>query len=565
MPGGEREEIQKTIFISIRKYHILSLNNPILTCPLSHSTLQNGLCRALGLTMVWELLLLPLLSYSMASEESRLIKELFSNYDKHSRPAKAINDVIEVRLKLTLTNLISLEWDDYRLTWNHSEYGDIKILRIRHDMVWLPDIGLENNIDGQFDVAYYANVLVYSTGYMYWLPPAIFRSTCTIKVTYFPFDWQNCTLVFRSQTYNANEIDLQLAYADSGEPMEWVDIDPEEFTENGEWAIKHCPAWKSFNYRYSKDDLEYQEIIFGLIIQRKPLFYIVNIIVPCVLISSLVVLVYFLPAKAGGQKCTLSISVLLAQTVFLFLIAQKVPETSLSVPLIGKYLIFVMIVSTLIVLSCVIVLNVSLRTPSTHNLTATIKHRLLEVLPRYLRMKVEPCEEDETPRERRKSSLGIMLKAEEYVLRKPRSELMFERQRERHGMSRDARGHRGEEEEGSKGRKGQWRWRIVDGFDVGVTTPLFKNLSLCAPEIKECVEACNFITASTKDQNKSGAEMENWIMIGKVLDVLCFWIALPLFVVGTLAIFFMGHFNNVPERPFEGGDHEFPPCSTTLR
>lgn len=43
-----------------------------------------------------------------------------------------------------------------------------------------------------------------------------------------------------------------------------------------------------------------------------------------------------LSLAAGGQKCTVSINVLLAQTVFLFLIAQKVPETSQAVPLIGK-------------------------------------------------------------------------------------------------------------------------------------------------------------------------------------------------------------------------------------
>ncbi|XP_072255421.1 acetylcholine receptor subunit epsilon isoform X2 [Pyxicephalus adspersus] len=512
-----------------------------------------------GQLPIW--LLLPFLFYSLANEETKLIKDLLKNYNKKARPVKSINDIIDVRLKLTLTNLISLnekeetmttnvwlqlEWNDYRMTWNDLDYGGITVVRISHEMVWLPDIVLENNVDGQFEVAYYANVLVNSSGHMYWLPPAIFRSACAVEVTYFPFDWQNCTLAFRSKSYNAKEINLLLAFADDGGLMERVEIDPEAFTENGEWAIKHCPAWKYVNYRYTKDDLEYQEINFGLIIQRKPLFYIVNIIVPCVLISSLVVLVYFLPAKAGGQKCTTSISVLLAQTVFLFLIAQKVPETSLSVPLIGKYLIFVMIVSTIIVLSCVIVLNVSLRTPSTHNLTAVMKRRLLEILPRYLHMKIEPCEEgEETPKERRKSSLGIMLKAEEYVLKKPRSELMFERQRERHGLSRDSRGHR------------------VDGFDVGVTTPLFKNLAHCAPEIKECVEACNFITSSTKEQNKTNAEMENWIMIGKVLDVLCFWGALPLFVVGTLAIFFMGHFNNAPEHPFKGGGHEFPLCTTS--
>ncbi|XP_040272726.1 acetylcholine receptor subunit epsilon-like [Bufo bufo] len=194
-----------------------------------------------------------------------------------------------------------------------------------------------------------------------------------------------------------------------------------------------------------------------------------------------------LNCPAGGQKCTVSISVLLAQTVFLFLIAKSVPETSLSVPLIGKYLIFVMLVSTLIVLSCIIVLNVSLRMPSTHNLTAKVKRMLLEVLPRYLLMEIAPCEEAEkTPQERRRSSLGIMLKAEEYILKKPRSELMFERQRDRHGMSR---GHK------------------ANLFDADGTTTLYRSLAHCAPEIKNCVDASNFITASTKEQNASGANL----------------------------------------------------------
>ncbi|TWW54518.1 Acetylcholine receptor subunit delta [Takifugu flavidus] len=64
--------------------------------------------------------------------------------------------------------------------------------------------------DAQFNVAYYCNVLVDSTGLCYWSPPAIFRSSCSISVKYFPFDWQDCTLKFTSLTYNAKEIRLLL-------------------------------------------------------------------------------------------------------------------------------------------------------------------------------------------------------------------------------------------------------------------------------------------------------------------------------------------------------------------
>lgn len=54
-----------------------------------------------------------------------------------------------------------------------------------------------HSVDGVFEVALYCNVLVSPDGCIYWLPPAIFRSSCSISVTYFPFDWQNCSLVFQ--------------------------------------------------------------------------------------------------------------------------------------------------------------------------------------------------------------------------------------------------------------------------------------------------------------------------------------------------------------------------------
>lgn len=159
--------------------------------------------------------------------------------------------------------------------------------------------------------------------------------------------------------------------------------------ENGEWAIRHRPAKMLLDPAAAADEeAGPQKVVFYLLIQRKPLFYVINIIAPCVLISSVAILIYFLPAKgtqspgkgspgsgqgtgqpdpgpravgsqwgegvplgagrwgstlrasrswaAGGQKCTVAINVLLAQTVFLFLVAKKVPETSQAVPLISK-------------------------------------------------------------------------------------------------------------------------------------------------------------------------------------------------------------------------------------
>lgn len=43
-----------------------------------------------------------------------------------------------------------------------------------------------------------------------------------------------------------------------------------------------------------------------------------------------------LTCSPGGEKMTLVISVLLAQSVFLLLISQRLPATSHAIPLIGK-------------------------------------------------------------------------------------------------------------------------------------------------------------------------------------------------------------------------------------
>lgn len=73
--------------------------------------------------------------------------------------------------------------------------------------------------------------------------------------------------------------------------------------ENGEWAIRHRPAKMLLDVAAPAEEAGHQKVVFYLLIQRKPLFYVINIIVPCVLISSVAILIYFLPAKGTWSPC----------------------------------------------------------------------------------------------------------------------------------------------------------------------------------------------------------------------------------------------------------------------
>ena len=57
-------------------------------------------------------------------------------------------------------------------------------------------------------------------------------------------------------------------------------------------------------------------------------------IVPIWLMFSLSIFTFYIPTD-GCEKITLSISILIGQTVFLTLIAKRVPETSIDIPLLG--------------------------------------------------------------------------------------------------------------------------------------------------------------------------------------------------------------------------------------
>jgi len=68
--------------------------------------------------------------------------------------------------------------------------------------------------------------------------------------------------------------------------------------------------------------------------KRRVLYYMINIVFPCLWLSILSTLTFWLPPDSG-EKITLGITVLLAFSVFMLLVAENMPKTSDSTPLIG--------------------------------------------------------------------------------------------------------------------------------------------------------------------------------------------------------------------------------------
>lgn len=162
-----------------------------------------------------------------------------------------------------------------------------------------------------------------------------------------------------------------------------VGIDLREYYLSVEWDIMKVPAQRNEKYYSCCGDTPFPDIFFNITLRRKTLFYTVNLIIPCVGISCLSVLVFYLPADSG-EKMSLCVSILLSLTVFFLLLAEIIPPTSLTVPLLGKYLLFTMILVTLSVLVTIIVLNVNFRSPSTHRMAPWVKRVFIGFLPKLL-------------------------------------------------------------------------------------------------------------------------------------------------------------------------------------
>lgn len=157
-------------------------------------------------------------------DAKRLYDDLLSNYNRLIRPVSNHTEKVTVKLGLRLSQLVDLnlkdqilttnvwlehEWHDYNLAWDPSEYGGVTEIYVPSEHIWLPDIILYNNADGDYIVKTMTKAILHFNGIVVWTPPAIFKSSCEIDVEFFPFDRQTCFLKFGSWTFDGFQVILK--------------------------------------------------------------------------------------------------------------------------------------------------------------------------------------------------------------------------------------------------------------------------------------------------------------------------------------------------------------------
>ena len=283
-------------------------------------------------------------------------RDLLMNYSKEIRPVVNQKSTIEVNITLILNALknfdekegvihtvfgLALKWRDELIRWNPIDYDGTPSVTLPKSKVWVPSLYLTNSASNfQIDLGddNTQTVRYSSRGTAFYTNGIITSSTCSPDVTFYPFDTHDCNIEFTGLV-GAQEVTFRLE----------ENISMDDLDSNSVWEIEAVSVKNEF--RRGTNFVGVQ-----LKIKRRPTFFIINILAPIVFLAFVNLLVFAIPFESG-ERISFAVTIFLSFTVFLTLVTDKMPQTSLTVSLFSIYLILILTYSSLIMLCLVFILQ----------------------------------------------------------------------------------------------------------------------------------------------------------------------------------------------------------------
>ena len=112
----------------------------------------------------------------------------------------------------------------------------------------------------------------------------------------------------------------------------------QDFSVNGEWALVDTADSSSTYTEDTHPGKLFPRLTFSLYLHRKPLYYYIMIVTPCLFCIIIDIMVFWLPPESG-EKVSLGITVLLAFSVFQLVVTDKTSKTLDFTPLLSKSIV----------------------------------------------------------------------------------------------------------------------------------------------------------------------------------------------------------------------------------
>ncbi|OWF34551.1 Neuronal acetylcholine receptor subunit alpha-3 [Mizuhopecten yessoensis] len=276
---------------------------------------------------------------------------MLDGINPYVRPVSDITKPVNVTVHLFLISIIGLyereramssliwldlHWFDDQLGWNTSKYDGINSSRVSLNHIWHPDILFRNEIGnkrGMKDTDF-VDPTVYSTGEVVWWPGKEVRTKCEIDTTKYPFDEQECILAIGKWYSDDSKIHI-------------IPVSPKPdityYEESEQWHL--LDTYVKIDTRL-ESHLEFSRIFYIIKVKRRSTFFIMNVIMPVLCLSFLNQLCFVLPLDSG-EKTGMCMAIFLTFAVFLSLIGNSLPQSSINMPAYCVYLVFQTILSIL--------------------------------------------------------------------------------------------------------------------------------------------------------------------------------------------------------------------------
>mmetsp|Transcript_1201 Transcript_1201/g.2436 ORF Transcript_1201/g.2436 Transcript_1201/m.2436 type:complete len:550 (-) Transcript_1201:140-1789(-) len=234
---------------------------------------------------------------------------------------------------LDFTIWVRQRWLDERLLfdgpaslgpgWN----SQVDSLPMPRDSVWKPDIYLANAATGgeaestsEKGVYLFDKTMAATEGWnVYWIEPVTLRSKCDIDLSMFPFDEQNCFLSFESWMYNDRMINITL-----------LDMAPrdDEHLYTQSYDLNRADLSVSAQ-TYALTGRSYRSATLSLTFKRYPQYYIINAIIPMMIMELMSLLTVWIPVE-GGERLSYGITGLLTIMAIALFLAEKRPAAAVE-------------------------------------------------------------------------------------------------------------------------------------------------------------------------------------------------------------------------------------------